>query len=74
MTTLTFPIFGFFDVKISVSPRNVATSDTATELETARADLLEQIEHGFDIEDSSSRGKVPGFAKTHLKTSVEVDC
>jgi hypothetical protein len=74
MTTLTFPIFGFFDVEIRVKPRNAAISDASPKLETARRDLLDQIEHGFTIEDTGARAKVPGFAKTHLKTLVEVDC
>ncbi len=74
MTTLTFPIFGFFDVEVSVKPRNAAASDASTDLETARRDLVEQIEHGFTIEDSGARAEVPDFAKTHLKTMTEVDC
>ncbi len=74
MTTPTFAIFGFFDVKIRANPHKVAISDASTELEIARRDLLDQIEHGFTIENSGEHAEVPGFAKTHLKTLVEVDC
>lgn len=74
MTTLTFPIFGIFDVEISVNTRNAATPDASTELEKARRDLLDKIEHGYTIEETGAHAKVPGFAKTHLKTLVEVDC
>ena len=74
MTTLTFPIFGILDVEFSVNPRNAATPDASTELEFARRELLDQIEHGLIIEETGARTEVPDFAKMHLKAMVQVDC
>ena len=74
MTTLTFPIFGFFNVEIRVTARNAAASGASAGLETARRELLDKIENGFAIEGSDARAEVPGFAKASLKAQVEVDC
>jgi len=74
MVTRTYPILRFFDEDLDVSPRIAATPDASAELETARRELLDQIEQGFTLEDSGTRAEVPDFAKAHLKAMVEVDC
>ena len=74
MTTLTLPFFGFFNLEISIQPRIAAQKEASNELETARSQLLEQIESGFVVEGSGTSAKVPMLAKPHLKTLVETDC
>ena len=74
MTTLTLPVFGFFDLEISIQPRRAAAQIAADALESARSDLLDQVENGFVVEDCGVQAQVPAFAKPHLKTLIETDC
>ncbi|MGJ8585447.1 MAG: hypothetical protein ACSHXD_15240 [Marinosulfonomonas sp.] len=52
-------------------PQLVSEAAVPPMMEDHVPDLLYRIDHGFIVEETGERAKIPRFARAHLKTSIK---